>query len=238
MSSKPKMFQVTRTPKGLDKILALKPDVASNHYCAVVNVADSPCATFDYQLKLPSFWFPINEIAAWGHSSFFGLMKVVNEYYKGDKPVLIHCHAGANRSPSHAYAILIAKGYSTKEAEESLQYPDLSMVFKRNIDRKHIPHNIIEFLKMTDANPDESLYGVLRKMDAAYEEWSQKKYGEQNDCVVSVDSDKGVRLVYSKEKKKFILAKESEVVIQEPWVEPKFEAKEWYVTPIIPKPPK
>jgi len=235
MSTKPKLFQVTRTPKGLDQILALKPDLAALHYCAVVNVADSPCATFDYQLKVPSFWFPINEIGHWGHSSFFGLMKIVNQYFRGDKPILIHCHAGANRSPSHAYAILLAKGFTPKEAEESLNYPDLSLVFKRNVDRKHIPHNIIEFLKAVDTYPDESLYGVLRKMDAEYEVWSQRKFGEQNDCVVSVDAQEGVRLVYNKEKKKFIVTSNSEIIKHEPWVDPRFEAADWKATPIVPK---
>jgi len=205
MSERPKIFVVTRTPKGLDNILSVQPDVAASFYSAVINVADSPCATFDYQMKVPSFWFPINEIGKWGHSPFFGVLRVVNEYYKGDKPVLIHCHAGANRSPSIAYAILLAKGFTPQEAEASLNYKNLSLVFKRNVERKHIPENIVEFLKISNNDPSLSLYFVLRKLDAAYEEWSQKKFGEQNDCVVSVDTDKKARLVYSKETKRFVV---------------------------------
>ena len=145
MINKNKIFVVSKTPKGLDKIISVKPDIAASFYSAVINVSDSPCASFDYQLKVPSFWFPINEIAKWEYSPFYGAMKVVNEYWKGDKPILIHCHAGANRSPSIAYAILLAKGYTEDEAEKSLNYPDLREVFERNIDRGHIPKNIIKF---------------------------------------------------------------------------------------------
>ena len=239
INKKPKIFTVTRTPKGLDNILSIKPDVIASYYCAVINVSDSPCATFDYQLKVPSFWFPINEIGQWGHSPFFGTLRVVNEYYKGDKPVLIHCHAGANRSPSIAYAILLAKGYTPQEAEESLNYEKLSEVFQRNIERKHIPKNIIEFLKMADedTNTTTSLHMVLRNIDALYDEWSQKKFDEQNDYTLKSDEESSARLVYNKEKKRFVIVKEESIPEKkmEVWVDPIFERKEWYATPTIPK---
>ena len=122
MNNKPVIFRVTKTPKGLDNILSVQPDVAASFYSAVINVSDSPCASFDYQMKLPSFWFPIHEIEPWGYTSFLATLRVVNEYYKGDKPILIHCHAGANRSPSVAFAILKTKGYTDDEAAQSLAY--------------------------------------------------------------------------------------------------------------------
>ena len=225
--NKPKIFVVTPTPKGINQILSVQPDVAAKYYCAVVNVSDSECATFDYQKAgVPSFWFPINEIGKWGHSPFFGTLRVVNEYYHGDKPILIHCHAGANRSPSVAYAILLAKGYTPQEAKESLNYEDLSEVFDRNIERKHIPDNIIEFLKMANEHPEYSLEFVLRKIDAWYNEWSQKKYDEQNDYTLNIDEEKKARLIYNKDKKRFVI---------EPWVEPVYVRKEWNVTPIVPE---
>lgn len=208
MINKNKIFVVSKTPKGLDKIISVKPDIAASFYSAVINVSDSPCASFDYQLKVPSFWFPINEIAKWEYSPFYGAMKVVNEYWKGDKPILIHCHAGANRSPSIAYAILLAKGYTEDEAEKSLNYPDLREVFERNIDRGHIPKNIIKFLQMVDEHPDDSLHFILRKLDCIYEEWSRKKHDEQSNYLLSGDAEKQVRLVYSKEKKRYIITKD------------------------------
>lgn len=204
---KPKIFVVTKTPKGLDDLLNVHPELVASHYCAVINVADSPCASFDYQLHIPSFWFPINEIGQWGHSPFFGSLRVVNQYYKGDKPVLIHCHAGANRSPSVAYAILRAKGYSIQETEESLNYPDLNEVFERNVLKKHIPKNIVEFLQEANVN-DDSLHFILRKMDALYETWAQKKFEEQNNFTLTGDAENQARLVYDKETKRFVVRKD------------------------------
>lgn len=184
----------------------MQPELAAQFYCAVVNVSDSPCASFDYQLKVPSFWFPINEIDKWGHSPFYGTLRVVNHYWKGDKPVLIHCHAGANRSPSIAFAILLAKGYSWQEAEKALNYERLYWVFQRNIKRQHIPENIIEFLKKADKSTD-SLHGVLRTMDALYAEWAQNKFNEQNDCTITGDAEPETRMVYDRGTKRFVVTK-------------------------------
>lgn len=207
--NKPKIFKVTGTPKNADNILSLKPELASQYYSAIINVSDSPCATFDYQKAgLPSFWFPINEIEFWGHSPFYGAIKVVNEYYKNDKPVLLHCHAGANRSPSIAFAILLAKGYSVTEAEESLDYPNISKVFSRNIERKHIPRNIIDFLVEANKNETTSLHYCLRRLDVIYKKQSQDKFDQQNNYVLKTDSQEGTyRLVYDSDKKKFVMIK-------------------------------
>jgi len=210
INKKPILFYVTQTPKGLDGLLSISPDVIKKSYCAVVNVSDSPCATFDYQkVGIPSFWFPINEIAHWGHSPFFGTLRVFDKYYDG-RAVFLHCHAGANRSPSIAYAILLSKGYSPEEAEESIGYQNLSKVFQRNIDRKHIPTNIIEFLKKAEEQRFStiSLYGILRNMDDAYEKWSQSKFNEQNDYFIKNDLEENSKLIYNKENKRFILKKE------------------------------
>jgi hypothetical protein len=205
-NKKPIIFRVTKTPKGLDGIISLQPNVISQYYCAVINVSDSQCSTFDYQPYIPSFWFPINEIGQWG------------------------------RSPSVAYAVLLTKGYTPEAAEESLQYEELSKVFLRNIERKHIPNNIIKFLKIADEHPELSLSWCLRKMDSLYEEWASKTFDEQNDCTVETEDGNPVRLVYNKEKKKFTLVKDEEPKeIVTPWVEPKFKGKEWYVTPMVPE---
>jgi len=206
-----KIFVVTSTPKDINNEFKVEPTYLIESYCACINVSDSSCATFDLQkLGMPAFWFPINEIGVWGHSPFFGALKVVNQYYKGDKPVLIHCHAGANRSPSVAYAILRAKGYTVEQAEELLKYPHLSEVFSRNIERKHIPGNIIEFLKAADESPEiTAMAGVLRKLDSLYDEWAQKRFNEQNNFHLKGDGDNNnTRLIYSKEKKRFIIVKD------------------------------
>jgi len=199
MTNKSKMFCVTKTPKGLDQVLSTSATTISDTYSAVINVSDSPCATFDYQMKIPSFWFPINEVENWGHVPFYGTLKVVNEYWKDEKPILIHCHAGANRSPSIALAVMISKGYTIDECESLLNYPNLRLVFLRNIQRKQIPVNIIEFLREADKCPKLSVQMILREMDAEYKNWSQTKNTEQSDWVVE-----GYRLVYNSETKRYI----------------------------------
>ncbi len=206
----PQIFKVTRTPKDKNCTARVELTTLLDLYCAAINVSDSQCATFDLQrIGIPSFWFPINEIGMWGHGPFLGALRVVNEYYKGDKPVLIHCHAGANRSPSVAYAILLAKGYNPSEIEESLEYENLTQVFDRNVLRKHIPSNIIQFLKVAEENPSFSINGVLSAVDGLYDEWAQKKFSEQNNYVVksSGNPDDETRLVYNREKKRFVLVK-------------------------------
>jgi rhodanese-related sulfurtransferase len=170
-------------------------------------VSDSPYATFDYQkVGIPSFWFPIQEMGKWGYSPFYGTLKVVNEYYKGDKPILVHCHAGANRSPTIAYAILLAKGYTPKEAECSIKYPNFSKSFLRNMERKHVPQNVVEFLKKCDEKlfKDTSLHGVLKNMDYLYEEWSRKKVDEQNDYTL-IEGEGQTRIIYDEGKKQFVV---------------------------------
>ena len=206
---KPRIFRVTATPKGLNQILTVQPDIIAQYFCAVINVSDSPCATFDYQKAgVPSFWFPINEIASWGHSPFFGALKVVEQYYNGEKPVLIHCHAGANRSPSVAYAILRAKGYTPEEAEETLEYDGLSQVFKGNVERKQIPKNAILFLKECLRDPSLSLRAALRQVDEEYNQWEQKQFKDQQNYSLQSDSEIGARLVYNKESRRFKLVKD------------------------------
>lgn len=226
---KPTLFHVTRTPKGIDNVLDVSPSFIKENYCAVINVSDSPCATFDYQREgIPSFWFPIDEIGQWGYSPFYGTLRVVNEYYKGDKPLLIHCHAGANRSPSVAFAILMVKGYTVEEAERELNYDNLKEVFFRNIERKNIPEKVIEFLKIIDeGEPTMSIAEGLRRVDRLYDEWAQKKYDEQNDYTLKANSDNPTRLVYNKETKRFVIVK--------PWIDPKIvNSFEWNATPIVP----
>ena len=122
--------------------------------------------------------------------------------------MLIHCHAGANRSPSVAYAILRAKGYTPEEAEETLEYDGLSQVFKGNVERKQIPKNAILFLKECLRDPSLSLRAALRQVDEEYNQWEQKQFKDQQNYSLQSDSEIGARLVYNKESRRFKLVKD------------------------------
>jgi hypothetical protein len=135
------------------------------NFCAVVNVADTPCAVIDFQQEhIPSFWFPILEFGYWGYQPFFATLRVLDWYYVGEKSILIHCHQGAHRSPIVAYTIMIALGYSTEGAEEWLDYKGLSRILERDIRKNRIPADIIPFLKLASDMPDASIKDIGKLM--------------------------------------------------------------------------
>lgn len=161
------MFKVTPDPTNC---VQFKDDTyVKESFDAVVNVSDSPCKTFDYiKLGIPSFWYPIHEVWIWGYAPFFGTAKVLDEFYK-TKPILLHCHAGVNRSANVAYAVLKAEGYNNKEIQErsGIDANFTENLFNRNISRKYVPHDIIEFLQARKQYPTYSLMGLLGKMGSS-----------------------------------------------------------------------
>jgi len=140
-------------------------DKVRNNFCMVVNVADTPCATDLFQAEgIPSYWFPICEFAYWGYTPFFATLRMMEYHYTGEKPILIHCHQGAHRSPIVAYTILRAFGRTPLEAETELEYKGLTEIFERDIKKERIPADIIEFLQMALENPQNSLKDIGQMM--------------------------------------------------------------------------
>ena len=133
-------------------------------FAAIVNVSDTSCLTFATQAEgIPSFWFPIQETGAWGYAPFFGAAKVLDQFGKTE-PVIIHCHAGVNRSYCVAYAIMLAEGADPSKItfepwHRASSYG--SALFQRNIKRGCIPKDIVEFLKARKTYPTYSILGLL-----------------------------------------------------------------------------
>ena len=166
------MFTVTPSPLIYLNGLARTPqrrkmffDMVKANYCAVVNVADTPCAIPDFQAEgIPAYWFPIIEFGYWGYVPFFSTLRVALMYCGKNKNVLIHCHQGAHRSPIVAYTILRALGSSPEYTAAQLEYKELPIIFQRDIDKRRIPGDIIEFLQVAINNPLMSLRDVGQLM--------------------------------------------------------------------------
>lgn len=135
-------------------------------YSAVVNVSDTPEATFDLlNLGFPAFWFPIHEVHHWGYSPFYGAAKVYDQFNSNPKPILFHCHAGVNRSRCVVYAILKAIELSDNVIAH-LTKSDVSDLFQDNIKKEYIPKDIIPFLRARYDYPTYGIMGLLQKIDS------------------------------------------------------------------------
>ena len=131
-------------------------------YKAVVNVSDTPETTFEFADKgIPSFWFPVNEIHLWGYSPFYGTAKVIDKYCD----ILLHCHAGVNRSKSIAYAILKTEDMSDEEIKIHIK-DDVARLFESNIRKGYIYPDIIRFLKERKNYPTYSIMGLLQSIES------------------------------------------------------------------------
>lgn len=158
------------------------PKEINKYFCAVINLSDTPCGTFKLQGVIPSYWVPILEEKAWGYAALFATIRVVQEHYKGEKPVLIHCHAGMNRSPTVASAVMRAFGRSYKNVTDVLGSGCYTKV-ESNIRLGILPKNTLEFLKYCVLYPTHSLQGVLAKFDAEFKTyWDVDDYEMGRGC--------------------------------------------------------
>ena len=138
-----------------------------SQFAAIINVADSECQTF--KANIPSFWFPVHEVNQWGYGPFYGAAKVVDYFRDHPNPILIHCHAGANRSPSIAYAIMMSDGMSYSHIESL--YPlygrtendeGIGSIYDKNVKKGYVFSDTISMLTARHAFPSYSLMGLLQ----------------------------------------------------------------------------
>lgn len=136
-------------------------------FAAVINVADTPCEVF--RVNVPSFWFPIHETGVWGYAPFYGAAKVVDQFRDSPKPIMIHCHAGVNRAPSVAYAVMTSDGLSDNEIARRCPLFGLDMpdIFITNRARGCIPQDVIPFLTARHAHPTFGITGLLAEIKSS-----------------------------------------------------------------------
>lgn len=142
-----------------------KADFSLIPFCAVINVADTPCRLFNS--PVPVYWYPIQEMEFWSYGPFFFAGRIIDEYRGSDKPILIHCHAGVNRSASVAYAIYESDrqcgiDHNLMHVSGRDKRSFYSSTFENNIRKGHIPADIIPFLKARHEKPAYSLMGLIQ----------------------------------------------------------------------------
>lgn len=103
-------------------------EILNSKYDYIINVSDEfipQC--YDSALKsgIKYFWFPMSEcIGDMGISSLFGALQILFIAEHQNAKVLLHCHAGANRSPTvqEAYYFLRTKThFEIKQFDEEIE---------------------------------------------------------------------------------------------------------------------
>jgi len=126
-------------------------------YDCVINVSDTMTGHED-------FWFPINEVTAWGYSPFFWFKKIMDHHDRGR--TLVHCHAGIHRSLMMAYCWMLSIGFDECEAEKLFNSPSFNIRNDYTHDKENgfIPDDLLQFYKIIEEHPRWSLAGVLRDL--------------------------------------------------------------------------
>jgi len=159
---KPKrIFKVTRNPDDYDELRDV--NYVKENFASVINVSDTECLTFKYmESGIPSYWFPIHETWHWGYGPFYATAKIHDQNTTG-KPILIHCHAGANRSVTVAYCVLKSLGRTDEECNREIGR-DAKFQYDMNIYKGYIPHDVIDFLYGRYEKPTYSIGGLLQNI--------------------------------------------------------------------------
>lgn len=78
-------------------------------YDYVITVSDT-YSPISAQKSKRHYWFPVNECGRWDYAAFFGTKRILDNIQEENQKILIHCAAGAYRSPIVATAYLYSIG--------------------------------------------------------------------------------------------------------------------------------
>lgn len=113
-----KKLKVTRYPLP-DEIKKTQPDYVINVSCEYISSNHKVC--MNHGIKY--FWFPMDEVSGdIGLNSIFGALQILWIAEKEKASVILHCHAGVNRSPTvmEAYYFMRTKKHFVRvQSEES-----------------------------------------------------------------------------------------------------------------------
>lgn len=155
-------LKVTRYPLP-SEIKESKPKYVINVSCEYIASNQKMC--MDNGIKY--FWFPMDEVSGdIGLNSLFGALQILWIAEQENAKVILHCHAGANRSPTvmEAYYFMRTKKHLikeiSKEKKETLKkmFPGTDLAdyknnrLLNNIEMGHLPakSKMEDFLKKTE----------------------------------------------------------------------------------------
>lgn len=140
---------------------------AEHDYPVILNVSDTPGPKLG---QAGYYWYPINEVSNWGYGPFYWSKKILDKHCfpKQDK-ILVHCHAGAHRSPMIVFWWLRSHGYSVQTIHDKWFKHSIWRLAEYDMQHGTIPKDLIEFYAQMVKFPEYSLMGIL---------YSMGKYGE------------------------------------------------------------
>jgi hypothetical protein len=143
--------------------VSVGPEEAANirGWDVIINVNDAPPRVLD-PAPAKLFWYPINEVAPWGFGPFYFTKRLLDHYAQKFN-VLVHCAAGAHRSPLMVYGWLRSKGLESRQADNLLK-GDYTADWERDIKDGTIPADIMEFYALMNARRTWSIMGILNDM--------------------------------------------------------------------------
>lgn len=102
--------------------------IRKSDYKYIINVSDeyiNYCHDVAMECNIKYFWFPMNEcVGHIGINSLYGALQILYEAEQEEAKVMLHCHAGANRSPTVADAYYFMRTKQHFEAKRNVEMED------------------------------------------------------------------------------------------------------------------
>lgn len=171
-------------------------EIYKSDYKYIINVSDeyiSSCLYAATQADMNYFWFPLSECDGnMGLNSIFAAMQILYEAEGENNKVLLHCHAGANRSP------MIADCYYFMRTGLHRPKRELPKKFKREMnemfgkDKDYV--SPIDDMNCLQANcyakhlpPLEQMEIFLSSMVEHFEKDLSNRGGALDDCKIKME---------------------------------------------------
>lgn len=192
-------------------------EIVSSDYDIIINVSDEHISTCLDAAKcvgdggIDYFWFPLTECDSnMGLNSIFAAMQILYEAEGENRKVLLHCHAGANRSPMIAdcyYFMRIGMHRPEKKTPQKLK-EELNEMFGKDKDYVS-PLDGMNCLQMNcyakHLPPLEQMEIFLSSMVEFFEKDLSNRGGALETCKLKLREFDADRIIEEHKKKGFII---------------------------------